>query len=562
VSIELPSTVAAMAPSDTAAARKERGAFFTPVPIAEYLTEWAIGGRADANVLDPTCGEAVFLLAAGHALRDLGRGRGQLREQVYGVDLHDESLRQAELVLSERGLAATLTSSDFFEVPSPGDGSPLPAMDAVVGNPPFIRYQQHAGEVRRRSREAALAQGVQLSGLASSWAALLVHASSFLKPDGRLAMVLPAELLTVHYAEPVRRWLRERFEAVHLVMFESLQFDGALEKVVLLVAQGTGGCDAFSLSQVSDADELRQLHPFDNNPVAPSAQGKWTDLLLPASQRRTFKRSVGEHFVGLETYGRPELGTVTGSNAFFTLSEAVRERYGLHEPQVHPISPPGTKHLTGLKFGIADWRDQRDRGKAVWLLCPPEDDDSEALWSYLSEGRDRGVPEAFKCRTRNCWWRPPMVAPPDLFFTYMSHRYPRLITNSAKVSFVNSLHGLRLVDSAPKETRYALPLMVLNSVTMLGAEVFGRSYGGGVLKMEPREAARLPVPSAEHMRQAWSVLKGERPRLDTKLRQGQWIHVVKRVDEVLLGDTMGLDRRAVTELYEAAKTLRERRLGR
>jgi L-serine dehydratase len=49
-------------------------------------------------------------------------------------------------------------------------------MDAVVGNPPFIRYQDHRGDARKRSAAAALAQGVRLSGLASSWAALLVHA--------------------------------------------------------------------------------------------------------------------------------------------------------------------------------------------------------------------------------------------------------------------------------------------------------------------------------------------------------------------------------------------------
>ena len=54
----------------------------------------------------------------------------------------------------------------------------LEPFDVVVGNPPFIRYQQHVGEARRVSAQAALAQGVRLSGLASSWAALLVRAGS------------------------------------------------------------------------------------------------------------------------------------------------------------------------------------------------------------------------------------------------------------------------------------------------------------------------------------------------------------------------------------------------
>ncbi len=53
-------------------------------------------------------------------------------------------------------------------------------------------------------------------------------------------MVLPAELLTVHYVKPIRRWLRGRFAKVNLVMFERLQFADAIEKVVLLVAQGSG----------------------------------------------------------------------------------------------------------------------------------------------------------------------------------------------------------------------------------------------------------------------------------------------------------------------------------
>jgi hypothetical protein len=45
------------------ALQKARGAFFTPPAIAEFLSRWAVRAP-DARVLDPTCGEAVFLLAA------------------------------------------------------------------------------------------------------------------------------------------------------------------------------------------------------------------------------------------------------------------------------------------------------------------------------------------------------------------------------------------------------------------------------------------------------------------------------------------------------------------
>lgn len=549
-------------PGDSAPLRKARGAFFTPEPIAEHLTAWAIQGNPEAKVLDPTCGEAVFLQTAGRQLRALGRQTDDLDEQLFGVDLHSESLAEAMTLLESEGLDAHLTASDFFAVPTPDQlGSTLPYMDAVVGNPPFIRYQEHIGESRRLSVAAALGQGVRLNGLASSWAASLVHACGFLKPEGRIAMVLPAELLTVGYAEPIRAWLRRRFDRVHLVMFEELQFNDALEKVVLLLAEGTGGCEAFSLYHVHDGDDLANIQPYGHWSVTPAAEGKWTDLLLPPRQRSLFKQTVAAHFTPLSTYGTSELGTVTGGNKFFTLSEQTRIEYDLAEDQLVKISPPGTRHLKGLTFSRNQWNALRESGERVWLLRPDPSDTRPGLRRYIEHGKELGVHEAYKCQIRDPWWRSPSVSSPDLFFTYMSHRYPRLIANQAKVSFVNSMHGIRLHQDAPKVTAAALPLLCLNSVTMIGAEVHGRSYGGGVLKMEPREAAALPLPDAETMAKAWAELKPIKSRLETQLKNGNWSEVVKRVDEAVLSSGCGLEARDAASLLEAARELRRRRTG-
>jgi adenine-specific DNA-methyltransferase len=551
-------------PGDSPALRKERGAFFTSPQIADYLADWAVAGDPNARILDPTCGEAVFLRSAGRRLRALGRAPGDLDQHLFGVELHATSLDWASSVLQGDGLDARLMVADFFDVATPEEpGAPLPAMDAVIGNPPFVRYQRHIGQARARSRQAALRQHVRLSGLASSWAALVVHAGGFLKPDGRLAMVLPAELLTVGYAEPIRAWLRQRFERVHLVLFERLQFQDATEKVVLVLAAGSGGCDAFSLYCLDDAADLAGIRPMSNLSVTPAQSGKWTDLLLPNQQRRLFKMVSSERFTPLSRYGRPELGTVTGANNYFTMSEQTRARYQLLEGRhVIKVCPPGTKHLRGVAFSAQRWSELREQGERVWLLHPPAGDRSKALTAYLALGRDLGVHEAYKCTVRSPWWRPPAVTPPDLFFTYMSHRYPRLIANTAQATFVNSMHGLRLVPDAPRGARLALPVVCLNSVTLLGAEIFGRSYGGGILKMEPREAAMLPVPDPADLDLAWKRLRSSSRTFDGWLAEGRWTDVVMRVDDVLLREVMGLDAGQVEQLRSALHSLRSRRLAR
>lgn len=544
------------------AARKERGAFFTPPAIADYLARWAINGNARARVLDPTCGDGVFLLAAARQLVDLGASPDLLDELVTGVDIHPPSLDMADSNLGSEGLAARLEAADFFRLSPPSDLFPsLPQMDAVIGNPPFVRYQQHIGEARRLSLQAALRQGVRLSGLASSWAALLVHAGAFVAPEGRLAMVVPAELLSVGYAEPVRQWLHRRFGAVKLVVFERLQFADALENVVLVLAKGSGGCDAFSLFYVTDADDLLRIQPFDEWAVSVEGTGKWTELFLANGQRQLYRRLVKDHFVRLADYGSPELGTVTGANSYFTLTEATRLEYGLViDRDVIPTCPPGSRHLQAVSFTDRDWRELRDAGERVWMLQPEAEDTHDGLRAYLERGVKEGVPLAYKCQVRANWWRPPAVSPPDLFFTYMSHRFPRLVTNRAKVTFVNSMHGIRLRPDAPRIAREALPLMALNSVTLLGAEIEGRSYGGGLLKMEPREAASLPMPSPDLLAKAWDVLRHDRAKLDRQLREGRWTNVVASVDDALLRAAAGLNSADVRQIHEAAQHLRGRRL--
>jgi adenine-specific DNA-methyltransferase len=531
-------------------ARKSRGAFFTPPAIAALLAEWAIRSESD-RVLEPSCGEAAFLSAAIGRLRSLGTR--DVAEHLVGVDIHAEAVEVARSVLATLGAGAHLFISDFFDF---RNGEPF---DAVIGNPPYVRYQSFAGDARLKGREAALAQGVRLPGLASSWAAFTVHAASFLKPEGRLALVLPAELLSVNYAAPVRRFLMSRFGRVRLILFEERVFPGVLAEVVLLLADGNGPTSHCELIQAKNLYDLDNLTPQTWTPK--EADDKWTAGLLPADAVNIYNEVRGSGaFEKLEAWGDINLGMVTGNNRYFGLSISDVLRLGLKKSELLPICPPGSHHLRGLVFTTSAWEEMLETGSTGYLF-DPKGVPSEAAAKYIARGERMRVHKAYKCRVRTPWWTVPRVAIPHAFFTYMNHDTPRIVTNRAGVGYLNSVHGITYTRERRQLAMDLLPIATLNSFTLLGSELVGRSYGGGILKLEPKEADLLPVPALPIIDAAAADLRALRPQLAKDLRQGKLLNVVARVDRVLRPH-LNLSAATIAQIGEARETLFSRRVAR
>ena len=103
-------------------------------------------------------------------------------------DSHSRSsARSARRHLAAGDFYAHITTGDFFDV------DPMPRDDAVIGNPPYVRYQDVAGASRAASQRAALWDGIRLTHLASSCAAFTIHSALFVRLGGRLGLVIPAE---------------------------------------------------------------------------------------------------------------------------------------------------------------------------------------------------------------------------------------------------------------------------------------------------------------------------------------------------------------------------------
>ncbi len=498
----------------------------------------------------------MFLIPAAARLAALGADNRQIAASLNGVEIHYPSVLEAEARLQAVGHSANIINGDFF------DQHPEPRFDAVVGNPPFIRYQNFSGVARAKSLRAALAHGVRLTSLASSWAAFTIHASEFLKDTGRLGLVLPAELLSVNYAAEVRRFLLRRFAKVRLIVFEKLVFPDVLEEVVLLLAEGRGSAAHFEVYQARDVNCLATLGTSSWQGFTPIANEKWTPALIPTNALETYRDlTLGEGFTTLINWGETYLGSVTGNNDYFTLTAADVARLGLNEAEVLKISPPGARHLRGLTFSTSAWRQLANEGARCYLFAPGEKP-SKAARAYIAAGESAGVDKAYKCKVRSPWWRVPLVAQPDLLFTYMNHDRPRLTTNEAGALVLNSLYGIKLKPGIKKIGKANLPIASLNTVTLLGSEIVGRAYGGGLLKHEPKEADRLPVPSLPMLVAAHDELQMLKPQLSTAMRRNDLLRAVEMIDAVLLEKHLHLRREQLTQLRHAREALFSRRLAR
>ena len=329
---------------------------------------------------------------------------------------------------------------------------------------------------------------------------------------------------------------------------------------MLLLAEGSGGATRLEVCRARDAGSLGALEAAAWTTHAPVDGEKWTPALVAKEALAIYRALAGDRFEPLGAWGGAYLGAVTGNNRFFALTVAEARARGLRRGDTVRISPPGARHLREPRFTEAMWKRLAADG-ARCLLLAPHGEPSDAARRYLAEGERAGVAKAYKCRVRKPWWRVPRVDAPDLIVTYMNNDRPRLVDNAARAEILNSVYGVRLTPERRPVGRGILPIACLNSVTLLGAELVGRAYGGGLLKMEPREADTLPVPTPGCLERATRALRSLKPQVALSPRADGLRDVVEAVDAIVLADVPGGELRKIRAARETLFRRRRARAG-
>ncbi|MCK5748914.1 MAG: SAM-dependent DNA methyltransferase, partial [Oricola sp.] len=268
----------------------------------------------------------------------------------------------------------------------------------------------------------------------------------------------------------------------------------------LLYADGFGG--------KADAIDLTVAEEFvpDRTPPKPTVRidiEEWRNVwnrrlrpyLLPSSVRNLYAAALADpHTHRLADFANVGIGYISGHNDFFHLRPSEAKRLGIPAAFLQPAVRNGRAMPTRMitKATVEGW--QRNDDPMLLLRLTGDQDLPPSVRNYLDSSVGREAREGYKCRNRAPWYAVPDVQIPDYVMSYMSGRNVNLVRNAAGVSCTNSVHSIRVRDRAL--ARKLLPKWSTPFVR-LSCELEGHALGGGMLKLEPREAGRLAFTSRE-----------------------------------------------------------------
>ncbi|MGD9587527.1 MAG: N-6 DNA methylase [Pyrinomonadaceae bacterium] len=528
--------------------QKLRGGYYTPLDLASFIAEWTSAIKPK-TILEPSCGDGIFFEA-------LAKIRLAKRVTMTGFELNDAEAEKASARMRSLNIrSAEVRQDDFLEWALRHLKNPEVQFDAVVGNPPFIRYQFLPELFQIRAEMIFRELGLPFTKHTNAWVPFILASVALLRPGGRIAMVVPSEIIHIPHAQSLRTYLGKECNRIVLIDPEELWFDDTLQGAVILLAEKkqkkTDVADGLGIYPVKGREFLKlspetifaEPHSINGKTV----QGKWTRALLNDKQRALFDEFEAHASVfKFKDIAKVDVGIVTGANKFFHVSDETVETFGL-EKYAHPMFGR-SEHCPGIIYDESQHTLNATKGSPTNFLWFDESALSDdRVKAYIESGETQNLHTRFKCRVRSPWYTVPSVYATEIGLLKRAHHVPRLILNRMNAYTTDTAYRIRTENVAAE----SLVGCFINPLTALSAELEGRHYGGGVLELVPSEIERLLLPMPKDF-------KADVKALDNDIRTLHADVVLERHGAKVLGG-LGFGKPDIDSVMDAWNGLRNRR---
>jgi type I restriction-modification system DNA methylase subunit len=572
--------------------RHQLGQFYTPPAIAELITKWCIRSPDD-KVLDPAVGSGTFLVKAYSKLKNLKLLESSRRSdraihreivsQLYAIDIDPFPAHLTAINLAMRDVREAITevnviTEDFFKVlpeqiiltgykirTPRGEirrEIMMPKVDVVVANPPYTRWveipdgtkeaiRNMLGDILRKyNLTARLQQGVE-PGI---YIHFIMHAEKFLKPGGRLGMIISDSWLQTDYGIDFGRYLLENWKVKAIIDISARVFPVPLIGTCIILLEKPYNSERLDDNETVfmylnipktgflDVDEILEIlkEPKDKDiektfHVRRYRQGniprdqKWINLIFGSDKilsklkektipaRELFESSYGNAmYLYLASRGIIHGPRNLGAKNFFYFNKEKVQQWKV-EKYVYPAIT-SARHTSNFIFSEHDWEELRDKGADCYLfMCHetrnklPKNVREYIEWGETrcrtqirgTRGGGRLCHQAQACQERerqkqyfNGWYDLGGVMYAPILAVYQARYKTRFIWNK-----INAVTYHAMIAFIPKdgvkltETQIKALLAYLNSsFTQLYIESVGRTTGAvGPIGLEVKHSEEMPI---------------------------------------------------------------------
>ncbi|TVQ57355.1 MAG: SAM-dependent DNA methyltransferase [Phycisphaerales bacterium] len=482
--------------------RNKLGQFATPTLLARDIVAYGVSllpsGR-HIQFFDPAIGTGAFY----SALRAICPNGRVARAAGFEIDPH-YGLPATELW---RDAPLDYTLADFTKQ------KPDPRYNLIICNPPYVRHHHLTNDDKLRlQHETRLASGMKLSGLAGLYCHFLGLAHAWMARDAVAGWLIPSEFMDVNYGAAIKRYLLDQVTLLHIHRFDpsDVQFADALVSSAVVWFQNTPqATNASTDHRVKFTFGGSLTEPRITRMIPASVlreEAKWTRFPREVAREANTMPTLGDFF-------KIKRGIATGGNSFFILTEADARKRRIPRSMLRPILP-------SPRYVPTDLIDADDTGSPMLdrrlFLLDTRLSESEierrhpSLWAYLQEGRAQGLHEGYICRHRPLWYAQEQRPPAPIVCTYLGRstkrtadrtgRPFRFIRNRSKATVANVYLAMyptpalqRIAGDDPD--LFDQIWRLLNEIDIAHMLGEGRVYGGGLHKLEPKELAKVPVPT-------------------------------------------------------------------
>lgn len=543
-----------------ATTQKLRGSYYTPEKLADFIVKFFIddiNNNAIKTILEPACGDGVFIQSI---IKNIDNNQ---IDKVTAVEIiKSEADKVADLVKDHSKYE--VMNEDFIQIYDLLlSHKPY---DLVLGNPPYIRYQYLTEEQRELQSKILVSHNMKSNKLINAWVCFLVACVQLLSEDGKIAFIIPAELLQVAYAEDLRLFLTNNLSKITILAFEELVFDDIEQEVLVLIGEKSPNVAiknaVIGVKELKNLECLSELRMEDikYRPIEHTKE-KWTKYFISNKELDLVNEiRKNNKFVAFRDISIVNVGITTGNNKYFSVSKDTVARYELDNVVMPLIGR--SSHAYGIYFTYEDWQVNVNKDKNSFLIKFPQDilfeQYPEKHKEYIQKGVEEEENVGYKCQIRDRWYIVPSIWIPDAFILRRNNTFPKFVINNTNAVSTDTMHRVKFNEGIDKDKAL---LSYYNSITFAFTEINGRSYGGGVLEILPGEVGKVLLPNLQGMDSV--KVKELLNIVDNTIRNNLPIDdMLDVIDREVLINYLGIDKDVILGFRNIWKKLMKRRHSR